>query len=140
MASRGKGARDRGLNWERAIVNASTGFPLQRIRLGFHDDVGDLSGLPCFMVEAKAASIPKIPMGVDKAKVSWTNSGQPWFVMLQKRPNASLKSGWAIMEIDQFFEMMRYLDEVGALSPTAVESWRRRTMDFARESEVQMED
>lgn len=97
----------RGDQWERDVVTAlrGHGFPLaeRRLRLGAHDDRGDIDGFPGWLMECKDTHALRLPEWIDEAKYE---AGQhiyrPVPVLIVKRRGHAANRAYVVMELADF--------------------------------------
>lgn len=96
-----------GDQWERDVVAAfrGYGFPLaeRRLRLGAHDDRGDIDGFPGWLMECKNSGVLRLPAWMDEAKREASiHIHRPKPVLIVKRRGNSASRAYCVMELADF--------------------------------------
>lgn len=96
-----------GDQWERDVVTTlrAMGFPLAEryLRLGAHDDRGDIDGFPGWLMECKNTGVLRLPEWIDEAKREAAHHPvPPTPVLIVKRRGFPAIRGYAVMELADF--------------------------------------
>jgi hypothetical protein len=112
--------RAKGTAWETAIVKAlrDNGFPYaERRALHGTYDLGDITGIPGVVIEAKNAARHEIASWLDEAETEKANAkadvGAVWF---KRKGKASAEDGFVLMTGTQFMALLR--DAIYVQDPT----------------------
>ena len=110
----GAGPKRRGSAWERDIVAylKGHGFPYaeRAFGAGRPEDVGDIDGLPGFVIEAKAHRSLDLAGWADEAEMERVNARQPFAVVIAKRRNKPTGAAYTVMTLEAFARLVA--DEV----------------------------
>lgn len=102
----GKAARRKGYTYEHDVVKylQSTGLDVQRIRPGYHDDVGDIMGLPNWVLDCKNHRTWKFGEWMDHIH---SKDPEKFHALIVKRPQRSVHQGYVVMELSEFARLLR---------------------------------
>ncbi|MGO8724292.1 MAG: hypothetical protein ACLQRM_16405 [Acidimicrobiales bacterium] len=110
----GSAPKRKGSAFERDIVAYLTahGFPHaeRSYGAGRPEDVGDIDGLPGFVIEAKAHRSIDLAGWIDEAETERVNARQPFAVVIAKRRNKPTGAAYAVMTLEAFARLVA--DEV----------------------------
>ena len=115
-------AKAAGRKWETACADwLSLWFKgTERRRLKGAKDWGDLIpgvGLEDWTIECKAERRIQLAGALDEAEQESINANTPWYVVLQKRRQKPTSSGYAVMPIWVWGEVVRRLHELSSTPP-----------------------
>jgi Holliday junction resolvase len=106
----GSGPKRRGSAFERDIVAflQAHGFPYaeRSFGAGRPEDVGDVDGLPGFVIEAKAHRSLDLAGWIDEAETERLNARQPFAVVVAKRRNKPTSAAYAVMTLESFARLV----------------------------------
>jgi hypothetical protein len=106
----GVGPKRRGSAFERDIVAflRAHGFPYaeRAFGAGRPEDVGDIDGLPGFVIEAKAHRSLDLAGWMDEAETERLNAHQPFAVVVAKRRNKPTGAAYAVMTLEAFARLV----------------------------------
>jgi hypothetical protein len=106
----GSGPKRKGSSFERDIVVflQAHGFPFaeRSYGAGRPGDVGDIDGLPGFVIEAKACRSIDLAGWVDEAETERTNARQPFAIVIAKRRNRPTGAAYAVMTLESFARLV----------------------------------
>lgn len=105
-------AKQTGTEWESRLaryLTDSLGTPVRRLAQHGARDIGDLDGIYLHAAEAKAHRTLAIPDWLRQAKREAVNKGEPFHVVLVKRPRVRTPDCWAVMDIDNFARLVKRL-------------------------------
>jgi Holliday junction resolvase len=110
----GSAPKRKGSAFERDVVGFLTthGFPHaeRSYGAGRPEDVGDIDGLPGFVIEAKAHRSIDLAAWVDEAETERVHAGQPFAVVVAKRRNKPTSAAYVVMTLEAFARLVA--DEV----------------------------
>jgi|ERR1039458_555272 hypothetical protein len=106
----GSAPKRRGSAFERDIVAylRGHGFPYaeRSFGAGRPEDVGDIDGLPGFVIEAKAHRSLDLAGWVDEAETERVNARQPYAVVVAKRRNKPTGAAYVVMTLESFTRLV----------------------------------
>jgi len=106
MAVSGKGARLKGMNYEREVVKfvGSRGIDVQRVRAGYHDDIGDVRGIQGWLIDCKNHGTLNLPGWLDhnQEKVFDSEGDLRQHCLVVKRRMAPVEKSYVVMNLDDF--------------------------------------
>ena len=98
---------------ETAVVKYLTGagFPnAERRALSGANDLGDITGIPCLVMEVKAQQSYAIPKWMDETKVETANARADFGLLIIK-PNGvglgNVKDWWAVLSVSAAIDLLR---------------------------------
>ena len=108
--------KDRGSQWERDIVALlrDMGFTYaeRAYGAGRPDDVGDISGLPGLVIEAKNHKTLDFPTWLAEAEVEKKNARAAHGVVFAKRRGKGAADGYAVMRIEDFIQLWKEREDL----------------------------
>jgi hypothetical protein len=110
----GAASKRKGSQFERDVVTYLRGhgfrFAERSYGAGRPEDVGDIDGLPGFVLECKAHRSIDLAGWIDEAEHERLNARQPFGVVIAKRRNKSTGDAYAVMTLETFSRLVA--DEV----------------------------
>lgn len=104
-------SKQRGTRFETAVVNTlrNNGFPqAERRALSGSRDLGDITGIPGVVIEAKSQARHSLAEWLDEAEVERTNAGADVaLVWAHRRGHADPLQGYVVMTGAQAVELLR---------------------------------
>lgn len=104
--STGKSARNKGMSYERAVVKfmQSKGLDVERVRAGYHDDIGDVRGpgVKDYLIDCKNHKQWQFGSWMDHNVAKAGEDLIP--VLVVKRPQKSVGESYVVMKLSDFIK------------------------------------
>lgn len=104
-------SKQKGTKWETEIVNylRENGFVVERKALTGNQDLGDISGVAGWTIQAKNQNALDLAGWMDQTETQRRNSGDPFGVLVIRRRMKPVSMAYAVLPLEQMLDPMRML-------------------------------